>query len=320
MLLTPEIISILTLDFIFLAFGAIAFFISLKIYLKWDLNSTSQMQYQLENQSHLVATIIKYIFALKLPLFLFFVFTADKLSNVIPGAMCAAGVVDSVDFSTAMFFFKILNLYVFGFWLILHTYDIKDENLPYTKYKFLLFCVGFILIMIEIFYEVSFFTSLDTSKIVSCCGTIFSSASASSLSFIFQINKIYFVYTFYAVLALIVAFYITKRYIAYLLLNIAYLIISIVSLIMFFGTYIYQLPTHHCPFCLLQKDYDYIGYLLYATLYIGTFYGISGAIMSIIKEQKQTKYYNISLTSNIIYALIVSAYVIIYFLRNGVWL
>lgn len=320
MLLTPEIISILTLDFIFLVFGAIAFFISLKIYLKWDLNSTSQKQYGLEKQSHLVATIIKYIFVLKLPLFLFFVFTADKLSHVIPGAMCAAGVVDSVTFSKTMFFFKILNLYVFGFWLVLNSYDIQDEKLPYTKYKFLLFCIGFVLLVIEIFYEVSFFTSLDVSKIVSCCGTIFSSASTSSLSFIYQINKIYFVSLFYAVLALMILFYISKNFLLFLVSNVLYLIISIISLILFFGTYIYQLPTHHCPFCILQKDYDYVGYILYASLYIGTFYGISGSIMSIIKQRKQQKYYNISLVSNLIYAMIVSAYVLIYFFKNGVWL
>jgi len=319
MLLTPEIISILTLDFVFFVFGTIAFFISLKIYLKWDLNATNQRQYQLEKQSHLVATIIKYIFILKLPMFLFFAFTADKLSNVIPGAMCAAGVVGSVSFSSSMFFFKILNLYIFGFWLVLNSYDLKREDLPYTKYKFLLYCVGFVSLVIEIFYEISFFTSLDPTRIVSCCSTIFS-ASTPILSFMFQTNKIYFAYAFYAVLLLIIVFYMTKRYTAYLFLNIAYLIVSIVSLIIFFGPYIYQLPTHHCPFCVLKKDYDYIGYILYATLYIGTFYGISGAIMSIIKQQKQTKYYNISLASNIIYALIVSSYVITYFLRNGVWL
>ncbi len=320
MLMTPEIIALLTLDLIFLFFGFIAFVISIVIAWKWDMNSTSSLQYKLEKQSFLVATIIKYIFLLKLPLFLFFIFTADKLSNVITGAMCGAGVVNSVSFGLTLFVYKILNLYIFGFWLVLHSYDMKEESLPFTRAKFLLFCIGFVLLVIEMFYEVSFFTSLDVSKIVSCCGTLFSAASSSSISIIFSIKSIYFVYAFYTIFLLLVLAYIIKNDIMFFGLNIVYLVISILSLIMFFGTYIYELPTHHCPFCLLQKDYYYIGYFLYSTLYIGTFYGISGAVMSMIKKEPQIEYYKTSMIFNFVYALLVSAYPVSYYIRNGVWL
>jgi len=320
MLLTPEIITILALDFIFFFFGLIAFIISIKIVKSWDMNSTSQSQYKLEKQSFLVSTIIKYIFIVKLPLFLFFIFTLDKLSDIIIGAMCAAGVVNSVTFGSSMFFYKILNLYIFGFWLVLNNYDLKKENQPYTKYKFWLYIFGFISLLVEIYFEIDFFLSLDVSKLVSCCGTIFSAASESSISFIYNIDKIYFVYLFYALFLFLILAYMLKNSIAILLSNVFFIFISIISLIMFFGTYIYQLPTHHCPFCMLQKDYYYIGYVLYITLYIGTFYGISGAIMSILEKRKEKFYYNVSMISNTIYALIVSAYPIVYFIKNGVWL
>ncbi len=320
MLLTPEIITILALDFIFIFFGAIAFFISIKIVKSWDLNSTSQTQYKLEKQSFLVSTIIKYIFILKLPLFLFFIFTADKLSDIITGAMCGAGVVNSVSFGSSMFFYKILNLYIFGFWLVLNSYDLKKENQPYTKYKFWLYIFGFIFLLTEIYLEIDFFLSLDVSKLVSCCGTLFSAASKSSISFIYNINKIYFVYLFYALYLLLCIAYIFKNSIAILLSNVSFIFVSIISLIMFFGTYIYQLPTHHCPFCMLQKDYYYIGYVLYIALYVGTFYGVSGAIMSMLERRKERFYYNVSMIFNTIYMLIVSAYPIVYFMKNGVWL
>ena len=77
MTLTPEIISLLALDAIFFFFSLIAFFLSVKIYFKWNRASTSVLQYELEKQSYLVSVIIKYIFVLKLPLFLFFIFTCD---------------------------------------------------------------------------------------------------------------------------------------------------------------------------------------------------------------------------------------------------
>lgn len=320
MLLSPEIITILVLDFIFLFFGTIAFVISIRIVRYWDMNSTKPIQYKLEKQSFLVSTIIKYIFIVKLPLFLFFIYTADKLSDIIIGAMCAAGVVSSVPFSEAMFFFKILNLYIFGFWLVLNRFDLKKENQPYTKLKFWLYIVGYILLLVEIYYEIDFFLSLDVGKLVSCCSTIFSAATKSSFSFIYSINKLYLVYAFYGVFLFSILAYILKNSIAILLCNVSFIFIAIVSLIMFFGTYIYQLPHHHCPFCVLKKDYYYIGYVLYVTLYIGTFYGISGAIMSMLEKKKEKFYYNISMIFNTIYTLIVSAYPIVYFMKNGVWL
>jgi hypothetical protein len=43
-------------------------------------------------------------------------------------------------------------------------------------------------------------------------------------------------------------------------------LISISSLITFISLYYYELPTHHCPFCFLQKEYGYAGYPLYLTL------------------------------------------------------
>ena len=125
MILTPEVLAILILNIIFAFFGIIAFILSIKIFLGWDLNSVSQSQYRLEKQSFLTATIIKYIFVIKVPLFLFFIFTLDKISNVLTGAMCAAGVVDATVYGTYLFMLKIMNIYIFAYWLVLHNEDIK---------------------------------------------------------------------------------------------------------------------------------------------------------------------------------------------------
>jgi hypothetical protein len=50
-------------------------------------------------------------------------------------------------------------------------------------------------------------------------------------------------------------------------------VISLLSIISFISLYFYELPTHHCPFCILQKEYGYIGYPLYVAL-LGS--GITG--------------------------------------------
>ncbi len=320
MFLTPEIIAIYILDVIFLVFSFFAFVISIKIVIHWDINSTTALQYSLEKKSILAATIIKYIFVLKLPLFIFFVFTSDKISGVITGAMCAAGVVNSISFGLELFVFKIVNIFIFGFWIALHVKDMQDENLRFTKLKFSIFIVAFFLLVAEIFYEISFFSSLDIDRIVSCCGTLFSVASSSSFSLIFSIPNTIIVTVFYITFFVLVVLSFLKRETPFLIINIIFFTVSLLSLILFFGTYIYELPTHHCPFCFLQREYNYVGYLLYIALFIGTFSGMSGAILTMLKSNYEMRFYRTSLIFNTIYVIIVTAYPIVFYIKNGVWL
>ncbi|MEA3498537.1 MAG: hypothetical protein U9R16_05700 [Campylobacterota bacterium] len=314
MILTPETLAIFILNGIFLIFGVVAFVLSIKIYLGWDLNSTKQQQYKLEKQSHLTATIVKYIFAIKLPLFLFFIFTLDKISNVLTGAMCAAGVVDATEYGMYLFILKIINLYLFGFWLILHKLDISNEHLPYTKLKFGFFILAFLVFLTELILETVMFASIDPAIMVSCCGTLYSAAATSYISTLFQIEPLLLLGLFYGNFILLIIFYFYKNSYLYAILNILFLIIAIISLISIFGTYIYELPTHHCPFCFLQKDYYYIGYLIYTTLFAGTFFGLATPFF------KKENYYKISIFFIVFYTLIVTAYPTIYYIRNGVWL
>lgn len=320
MTLTPEIIAILMLDGLFLFFSSIAFVLSLKLYWYWDRDATSLLQYRLEKESYLVGLIIKYIFMLKVPLFLFFIYTCDTLSGIITGAMCAAGVVNSVDFGLFLLLFKLLNLYLFGFWLLLHVRDVESELQPYIRQKSLFFGIAFFFFVAEIVLEILFFTSLNISKIVSCCGTLFSASTQSSLSFLFLMENWMIVSLFYTSFVLMLVGFMVKNSAVYLFSNLLFLFFAIVSLILFFSTYVYELPTHHCPFCLLQSDYYGVGYFLYATLFLGTFYGICGVVISTLTKGFILRAMRLSIFFNSVYVLIVSAYVVVYFLKNGVWL
>lgn len=317
MLLTPEILTLLILNAIFFIFGFIAFFLAIKITLQWNRNATTPTQYKLEKQSTLSATIIKYIFIIKLPLFLFFIFTLDKLANSITGAMCAAGVVDATPYGTYLFILKIVNIYIFGFWLTFHYLDTKNEEQPYTKHKFILFIFAFILLIIEIVLEFLMFLSIDISKMVSCCGTLFSSTTSSYISNIFLIKTPLLLTLFYGTYLFLLTFAFFKQKYLFAIFNILFLIIAIISLIAFFGTYIYELPTHHCPFCILQKDYYYIGYLLYSVLFIGTFYGVVSGFKN---KNSVVRTFKFSLLFNSLYLAIVSLYPLVYYIKNGVWL
>jgi len=315
MMLMPEVLTILILNFIFALFAIAAFVLSVKIYFNWNSNSTSQTQYSLEKKSFLAATIIKYIFAIKVPLFIFFIFTLDKISNLLTGAMCAAGVVDATQEGTYLIVLKIINIYLFSLWLKLHSEDMKERNQPYTKLKFGFFIVLFFLLIIELILEGFMFSSIEIDKMLSCCGTIYSSSAISNISTIFSFNNTTILSLFYGNYLLIAVFYFLKNRYLFALSNLIFIVVSLVTLIVFFGTYIYELPSHHCPFCFLQSDYNYIGYIIYLTLFLGTFYGL---VIGIIRESE--KNYYISMLFNSFYVIFLTLITIIYYIKNGVWL
>jgi len=321
-ILSPEVLTIIILNSIFLLFGSVSFLLSIKIFFNWDINSTSKKQYQLETQSFLTATIIKYILFVKILLFIFFIFTLDKISNVLTGAMCAAGVVDATSYGIYLLLFKLINIYFFGFWLVIHNFDLKTENLKYTKLKFGFYLFIYFLLLFEIILEITMFSSIDVDKLVSCCGTLYSNSEGSYLSSVFFEYGNHILIGFYLCFALLLIFYKLKNDYFYIIFNLVFLILAIISLILFFGTYIYELPTHHCPFCMLQKEYHYVGYILYALLFLGTFFGfIIGIVNLVLKIQINTKkYYKYSIIFLTLYLIIVSAYPAIYYLKNGVFL
>lgn len=317
--MTPEVITILILDVIFALFATVAFILSLKISFYYDKQATTDRQYRLEKQTYLGATIIQYIFALKIPLFIFFIFTLDKISIILPGAMCGAGVVNATDYGLYLFIIKVLNLYFFAFWITLNREDMKSEEQRYVKMKFQLFLPLYFFLIIEIVLETLMFFSIDIKDVVDCCGVIFSSSDSTYMAKIIGASAIVQTSVFYSSFLLLFVAYIMKQRYLFSIFNVLFAFVSITTLIGFFGTYIYEMPTHHCPFCFLQRDYNYVGYLLYALLFGGTFWGIVLGLIKFEKKEEQ-KYYNLSLLLNTSYLLLVTSYVLIYYQKNSVWL
>ena len=319
MILSPEILTLYILNALFALFATIALYLSIKIALYWNPNATDKKQYTLENSSYLTATIIKYIFTIKVPLILFFIFTLDKLSNSIPGAMCGAGVVNATEYGPYLLLLKIVNLYLFAYWIVLHNKDIKYERQPYVKFKFTIFILLYLLLMSEIVLEFLMFNHLNPTQIVDCCGVIYAATSQSYISYLLNIKPIFLLMLFYGIFISMLLSYFLKKKELYALFNLLFLISALITLITFFGTYIYELPTHRCPFCFLQREYNYIGYLLYALLFLGTF---NGLILAFIKfsQKEQRFFYRTSLFLNLSYLIVVSYFPLHYYWQNGVWL
>jgi len=258
---------------------------------RWDLKSGSELQLAIERKTYLISILLAYAFGFELLSFFLYIFTAEQLHPLFVGAMCAAGSLYVNPYGYPTLILKLINFLLAGIWLIVNYVDHRGEDYPLIKKKYIFFLVLVPLILLETVLQANYFLRLKPDIITSCCGTLFSTGSSVLPSGMDFFPKVPARAAFYVTLSLTIGsgFYFFLKGRGGLLfsgLSALALLVSIGSIFSFISLYIYELPTHACPFCLLQKDYHYIGYPLYLTLFGGAITGIgTGVLMPFNKIQ-----------------------------------
>lgn len=313
-----EVMVFNTIELILLLLQFVVIYHTFFILKYWDFNKTSDYQYSLEKRSYLIGLIIYFTIIIKIVIYPYFIFTLDSLSTIIPGAMCAAGIISANDFGEPLFILKSAIVLLGSIWLAINKLDIRSKRFLYIKKKLYFYLFIFILFILEFYLDIVFFLNLTTRDLVNCCSVIF---SQDSDTLPFNISTITLLVLFYITYFSLLYTNIKNYHIASLLFGLLFTYISYYSVIYFFGTYIYQLPTHHCPFCMMQSDYYFIGYFIFLSLFLGLFFSIVNGVMKLIKIDKY--FAKSSFHGNIflsIFTFICTSYVIIYYLKNGVFL
>lgn len=318
-LLSNQVIVFLLGESILFILLLVAFIVSLKILYKWDFESFTPFQFTLERQAYLVTTIILFVFFMKFLLVIYFVFSIDALSLIVPGAMCGAGVISANDYGSYLLILKITILFFLTLWLYLHYYDIRTKNHQWFKQKSWLFSGIFLLILLELNLDYAYFTHIDTHVPVSCCSALFGQLEgANPLPFGLNISMLLMLF-YLLYLVSILTLYIGQR-LLYIISNLLFVFIAYYAVVYFFGTYIYELPTHKCPFCMLQAEYYYVGYMIWGSLFMGTYMGVSDAISSLWLRQKKLRSQKKVIWLLSTFVLLCTVYVVVYYVRNGVLL
>jgi hypothetical protein len=294
-ILHPAIIALVLVSLLISGMVLYASFFGVRIIRRWDMGSGSEEQLSLERSTYLISTILTYILIFQVGSFFLYIYTADSLHRLFVGAMCAAGTLNVNAYGYPTFFLKILNFILAGLWLIVNYTDNRAHDYPLVKkkYRMLLFLAP--LIVAESVLQMLYFSGLKGDVITSCCGSLFSSERCGVSSDIAAVPVKAAMAGFYASMALTFvsgALYWTREKLGRLfsLSSGVFFLISCVSLISFIALYFYELPTHHCPFCILQKEYGYIGYILYAALLTGVVSGLGvGVLMPFRKIQSLSK-------------------------------
>jgi hypothetical protein len=316
---TNVLVYLFSESLLFILF-VVAFLVSIRLFFKWDFNSFTPTQFKLEQESYLVTTIAFFIFIIKFFLILYFAFTLDELSLLVAGAMCGAGVIQANIYGNYLLILKLFILFGLTLWFYLNHYDLQSKNYQWFKEKSALFMVLFLFIVLEIYLDFIYFINIDTDQIVSCCSALFGQLEGAN-PLPLGLNNHSLLILFYLLFTVVISTFLLKQSWLYLLSNILFLYISYYAVVYFFGTYIYQLTTHKCPFCMLQKEYYFVGYSVWFSLFIGSFIGINGTIVTLwLKKETSKKVQMIVVGLLSFFVILCSGYILGYYFSNGVWL
>lgn len=278
MILNPAILTLILISLLTAVFAVHASAVGYRILRAWDLASGSEGQLALERQTCLVSSVLAHLFAIGLFSLFFFIHTADRLHPLFTGAMCAAGSLNVNPYGYPALLVKLAAAMLSGLWLILNHADHQCPDYPLIRPKYRLLFAVTALWVLDAWLVTGYFRNLRTGILTSCCGILFDETASGIFGKMAALPSVPAKILFCLILGITLAsggrFLITRRS-AGLFSGFSALFfpVSIVSIVSFISLHIYELPTHHCPFCLLQREYRYIGYPLYIALLAG---GIAG--------------------------------------------
>jgi len=284
MIMHPGILALITGSLLTSLMILYAGWYGVRILRQWDLSSGSELQLALEKRTYLISTLVSYALGFELISLFLFVFTADRLHLLFSGAMCAAGTLNANGFGYPLLILKLVNFLLAGVWLIVNHADSKGYDYPLIRFKYLLLVPLVPWSLLECSYLFAYFSGLHADVITSCCGSLFSLERPGLAGDLASLPAGPMRTLFFALLLATLGSgaYSQKTGRGYYLfsgLSLASLLVGLASLVSFICLYIYQLPSHHCPFCILQADYGYVGYPIYLTLLGGGVAGVGCGVL-----------------------------------------
>ncbi len=322
MILTASTIGYLGANTALFALGAAVFAKALPLFRSWDFTRSDQKQYENENVLHLITTVIHFVLYFKIALTLYLFYMIDSLTPFIKAAMCGVGVLNATNPGWELIGLKIFMLFAFLLWISIDKIDKQKLDYPYTKMKIGLYFFIFALLLAELILDYAVIFGLDTQKVVSCCSVTFSGTNVIGSYVLpgWEVIASVFAAAFALHMAfLLLSFCKSKVYAAgSLFVSFVFITVGLFGVIYFVSPYIYENPSHTCPFCILQKEYLYVGYFLYITLFLGSYFGVDGAFRQLFLRQSGKKQKQYALFFSGAFMLLSLYFIFSYIYTNGV--
>lgn len=269
----------------------------------WNPASDDARQIGLESEIWLSSTLVAYALGIQIISLVLLVLAADEFAGVITGAMCATGTLLANDFGIPALLLKMTGVFFYGFWLVLHRLDTRAEFYPLVRVK-CWYLLGIIpLVGADIVLQTLYLLNLQPDIIVSCCAVVFSAGSDGSqlLAEMAGNRLVPYFYGTMILLALLGGIVSRRRrrvgleaepdradrllLAGYGLAWAFFLPLALLTIITVISSYIYAMPFHNCPFCILKPEYAYVGFAIYGTLLPAAFFAISAPVVGLLRPR-----------------------------------
>lgn len=290
-LLDPWILSRLVMGISVSVLLAHAVHVALQVLRHWRVGETGEGQVALERRAELVATIVQTALVIAIGSLALTVLVADRLTGSIRGAMCAWGVLSSVDGGFTAVGTSALAAAACALWVILHRLDVRLRLPRLTRAKFLALFVVAPIVWLDLLATGRFALGLDFSVVASCCSTTLDSGGAAlgAAGVGHARTALALAALASAVAAIGGAAWTNRapRTAAAWTTAVSSLVafaLSLPAVLYYVAPHVYETPRHLCPFCLLRSDVGGIGWFLFAAIFLGT---VLGAGLGVVEAARR---------------------------------
>lgn len=287
MLVTSWGIGLSVISFLALFVVLRAAYTGLRVVRFWDASADTPLQIRLESETWLSSTLMEYGLVFQIFSLLLLVIAADSFASLLPGAMCATGSFLANSYGMKVLGLKLISVFFYGFWILIHRLDVCSPNYPLVRLKNIYLLLLCPLLLADMIFQTLYLSGLRPDIITSCCGVVFKKPEAI-LGLSQQMASLTSVLLFYGgcCLLLFLAVFNKKRFFRYLLTagSCALFPAGLWVVTSFISPYVYAMPHHRCPFCLLHSEYNFVGYPLFLSLYLASFAGMGIGLLSLFSD------------------------------------
>lgn len=263
---------------------------ALHLLARWNPASGGETQIALERRTHLASTLVGLSLVLGLPSLALYVHTADAMAPFFIGAMCAVGSLKANAWGMPALYAMLAGFFVAAAWLVLNHLDNRGWDYPLIRGKYRLLLLLAPLALAQAVLLWLYFLDLQPAVITSCCGSLFGPAAEGAAHELAALPVTWSRPGYGLVLGLTLAagagFLVRGRGgRLFGLLAGLHLLAALAAVVAFISPYIYEEPNHHCPFCLLQAEHGYAGWVLYPLLFLGTSAGVGAGLAAAMKAE-----------------------------------
>lgn len=278
MITQPAVLAILVGAVVTLLAALAAAVVGIQVLRRWDLSSGARAQVLLERRTVLASSALTLGLAVELASLVLLVFTLDQLAVHFTGAMCAVGTLAAGPWGWWLLGAKLAMVVLAGTWLNLDSLDSLGHDFPLLRAKAALALVLAPLALAELALAVTFFGGMDPRIGVSCCSQVFAAGAPGGAASLAAAppGPVLVALGVSAATALVTGLA-SLRWArmawAYAAASLVLAATSLLAVVAAVAPWVYELPHHHCPFCLLQRGHGAVGYPLYLLLLAGLILG-----------------------------------------------